>query len=83
MDIMQVYELMAIRMTQSQAVMNSLLKVIILEHSGQGTAKLLLIRQFATYGTLRLMQFGRRDHLHGRSDLQRIPDRIYPGLYFL
>ena len=33
MDIMQVYELMAIRMTQSQLVVNSFLKIVILEDS--------------------------------------------------
>ena len=68
---------------QAKFVMKCFLQIVVLKHSGKGTTELLLIRKFVPYGILGLMELGRRDHLHCRSDLQRALDRVYSGLYFL
>ena len=49
----------------------------------QGPAQHLLIGQHPLDRTLRLAKFGRSDHLHGRSDLERALDGLDVSLDFL
>ena len=63
--------------------MHGSLKVVILQKTRKDMMKLLLIWQLVSYGRLSLVKFRRSNHLHCRSDLQRILHRRNPALYFL
>ena len=69
---------MTMWISEAEFVMESLLEIVILKHSGKYMMKLPLIRQLAGNGGLGLVQLRRSHHLHGGGDLQRIPHRSYP-----